>query len=86
MIASLIPISLLNRRSNQAQVTCRASLGKPIVPIVFFQETTIHFFMYGGRHLISMEEDPKLVCRKTIIHINKGKAYGRQGKAPTGRG
>ena len=33
-----------------------ASRGKPIVPIVFFQETTIHFIIYGGRHLISMEE------------------------------
>ena len=31
-----------------------------------------------------MEEGPKLVCRKTPIHINKGKVYGRQGKAPTG--
>ena len=31
-----------------------------------------------------MEEGPKLVCRKTPIHINKGKEYGRQGKAPTG--
>ena len=43
-----------NRRSvNRAQVTSRASRGKPIV---FFQETTIHFIIYGGRHLISMEE------------------------------
>ena len=33
-----------------------ARRGKPIVPIVFFQETTIHFIIYGGRHLISMEE------------------------------
>ena len=31
-----------------------------------------------------MEDSPKLVCRKTLIHINKGKTYGRQGKAPTG--
>ena len=31
-----------------------------------------------------MREDPKLVWRKTLIHIDKGKAYGRQGKAPTG--
>ena len=31
-----------------------------------------------------MEEGPKLVYRKTPIHINKGKVYGRQGKAPTG--
>jgi len=31
-----------------------------------------------------MREDPKLVWRKTLIHINKRKAYGRQGKAPTG--
>ena len=38
----------------------------------------------GGRHLISMQEGRKLVCRKTLIHINKGKAYRRQGKAPTG--
>ena len=30
-----------------------------------------------------MEEGTKLVCRKTLIHINKGKAHGRQGKAPT---
>ena len=27
---------------------------------------------YGGRHLISMREVKKLVCRKTLIHINKG--------------
>ena len=33
-----------------------ARRGKPIVPIVFFQETTIHFIIYGGRHSISMEE------------------------------
>ena len=46
---------------------------------------------YGGRHLlvwgnalISIEEGIKLVCRETLMHINKGKAYGRQGKAPTG--
>ena len=38
----------------------------------------------GGRRLISMQEGRKLVCRKTLIHINKGKAYRRQGKAPTG--
>ena len=44
------------RRSNQAKVTYQASLGKPIVPIVFFQETTIHFIIYGERHLINMEE------------------------------
>ena len=31
-----------------------------------------------------MEEGPKLVYRKTLIQINNGKAYGRQGKAPTG--
>ena len=31
-----------------------------------------------------MREDPKLVWRKTLIHIDKGKAYGRQGKAPMG--
>ena len=31
-----------------------------------------------------MEEGPKLVCRKTLIDINKGKAYGRQEKAQTG--
>ena len=30
-----------------------------------------------------MREGPKLVYRKTLIH-HKGKAYGRQGKAPTG--
>ena len=46
-----------NRRSvNQAQVTSQASRGKPIVPIVFFQESTIHLIIYGGRHLINMEE------------------------------
>ena len=44
------------RRSNQAKVTYQASLGKPIVPIVFFQETTIHFIVYGERQLINMEE------------------------------
>ena len=31
-----------------------------------------------------MRDDPKLVWKKTFIHINKGKAYGSQGKAPTG--
>ena len=31
-----------------------------------------------------MQEGTKLVCRKTLILTNKGKAYGRQGKAPTG--
>ena len=31
-----------------------------------------------------MQEGTKLVCRKTLIHTKKGKAYGRQGKAPTG--
>jgi len=30
----------------------------------------------------SMEEGTKLVCRKTLMHINKGKAHGRKGKAP----
>ena len=46
-----------NRRSeNGAQVTSRASWGEPIVPIVFFQETTIHLIRYGGRQLINMEE------------------------------
>ena len=44
------------RRSNQAKVTYQASLGKPIVPIVFFQETTIHFIIYGERHLINIKE------------------------------
>ena len=32
-----------------------------------------------------MQEGTKLVCRKTLIHINKGKAYRRQGKAPKRR-
>ena len=41
---------------NRAQITYRESRGKPIVPIVFFQETTIHLIIYGGRHLITMEE------------------------------
>ena len=31
-----------------------------------------------------MRDDPKLVWRKTFIHINKGEAYGSQRKAPTG--
>ena len=31
-----------------------------------------------------MQDGTKLVCRKTLIHNNKGKGYGRQGKAPTG--
>ena len=31
-----------------------------------------------------MREDPKLVWRMTLKHINKDRAYGRQGKAPTG--
>ena len=26
---------------------------------------------------LNMEEGPKSECRKTLIHINKGKAYGR---------
>ena len=42
MIAPLIPVFFNRRSENRAQVTYRASLGKPIVPIVFFQETTIH--------------------------------------------
>ena len=50
MIASLIHF---NRRSNQAQVTYRASLGKPIVPIVFFQETTINFTIQLFRERLS---------------------------------
>ena len=29
-------------------------------------------------------EGTKLVCRKTLMHGNKGKAYGRQVKASTG--
>ena len=29
-------------------------------------------------------EGTKLVCWKTLVHIDKGKAYGRQGKAKTG--
>ena len=60
MIASLIPF---NSRSNQAQVTYWESLGKPIVPTVFFQETTIHFIIYGGRQL--------LVWRKTVMQTVK---------------
>ena len=79
------------RRSNQAKVTYQASLGKPIVPIVFFQETTIHFIIYGERHLINMEEGIFSLGynngwhhRLDHMHINKGKVYGRQGKAPTG--
>ena len=31
-----------------------------------------------------MQEGTKLVCGETLIHVNNGKAYGRQGKAPTG--
>ena len=48
-----------NRRSeNQAQVTYRASLGKPIVPIVVEWRSLVNLsrIIYGGRHLISMEE------------------------------
>ena len=33
----------------------------------------------------SMEEGTKSVCRKTLMHINEGKAHGRQGKAPNRR-
>ena len=47
----------------------------------------------GRRHLISLEEHifrqiiniqegTKFVCRTTLTHINKEKAYGRQGKEP----
>ena len=36
------------------------------------------------RHIINMQEGTKLVCRKTLIHTKKGKAYGRQWRAPTG--
>ena len=32
-----------------------------------------------------MQEGTKLVCRKTLIHIIKGKAYRRQRKAPKRR-
>ena len=34
------------------------------------------------RHYINMQEGTKFVCGNTLIHINKGKAYGRQGKVP----
>ena len=33
-------------------------------------------------NIINIQEGSKFVCRKTLIYINKGKAYGRQGKAP----
>ena len=63
------------------------SIGKPVVPIVVLnmKETTIHLIRYGGSHLYGggHTEGTKLVCRKTLVHINKEKAYGRQGKAPT---
>ena len=49
-----------NRRSeNQAQVTSRASLGKPIVSIEVERRSfskPFHFIIYGGRQLISMQE------------------------------
>ena len=34
------------------------------------------------RHIINMQKGTKFVCRTTLAHINKGKAYGRQGKVP----
>ena len=48
-----------NRRSeNQAQVTYRASLGKPIVSIEVERRSLVNLYriMYGGRRKINMEE------------------------------
>ena len=42
----------LQGSENYKNLTSRASRGKPIVPIVFFQETTIHFITYGERHIV----------------------------------
>ena len=76
-----------NRR---AQVTSRASRGKSIVPIVFFQETNIHFIIYGGRHIIRWRNAffPQVITMgdvmdSTVMHINKGNAHGTEGNAPT---
>ena len=52
------------------------------MPIVFFQETTIHFIIYGEKHLISIEEGTKLVFGKALIHINKG--IGKAGEGTNG--
>ena len=56
LVEKIVCYFSFNRRLNRAQVTYWASRGKPIVHIVLFQETTIHFIIYGGGHLISMEE------------------------------
>ena len=46
--------------ANRTKVTYWASLGKSIVPIVFFHkkrnQETLHLIIYGGRHLTNMEE------------------------------
>ena len=61
--------------------------GKPIVPIVFCKETTIHLIRYGGRHLLRMEESTfcrvsLLVWRKSKISMQEVK--GTPGKSKTG--
>ena len=45
--------------------------GKPIVPIVFFQETTIHLIRYGGRYLLRMEEST--FCRVSLLVMEEVK-------------
>ena len=60
---------------NRAQVTVTY---KPIVPLVFFQETTIHLIRYGGRHLLRMEEST--FCRVSLLVWRKSKISMREVK------
>ena len=53
MLGDRFTYFFLNRRSNQAQFTYQANLGKPIVPIVFFQETSIHLLIQLFRERLS---------------------------------
>ena len=73
-----------NRRSeNRAQVTYRASLGKPIVSIVVLERCSLVNLSTS----LYMEEGTSLLCRKTLIHINKGNplfARESKGNPPTG--
>ena len=78
MIASLIPISLLidGLKTELKLLTGQAQAS---LPCLLSRETLIT--------LISVEEVKKLVCRKTLLHINKGNplfARESKGNPPTG--
>ena len=85
MIASLIPILL---SIDGPKTGLKLLDGQAEASLLFFlcsskrKEMTILFIIYGGRHffVITMGD----VIDLNHMHINKGKAYGRQGKAPTG--